>query len=363
MVYAILLYVRIKSFTVMSITFVTTSAHSGHTNARHPERAERIAAILTAIQHDEELSATFHSATAASTSQVHRIHEPAYVQSLQRLCASLSANHSLYADTYTTAHTYTAALMSAGAACTAADLMVQGHTAFALTRPPGHHAEAAESMGFCFFNNVAIAARHLQDQYGLQRIAIVDIDVHHGNGTQSAFYADADVLFVSSHASPLYPFTGAANEVGSDAGYGTTLNIPVPAHTGDPAFARVYREVVIPALARFAPDCILVSAGFDAHWDDPIGNCRLSVAGYAHIMQQLCEAARTLCHGRIAAILEGGYSERALAACVQAAARVMQGLPVSDGLGIQPSDPHRADQVIATLKAQHPLLNTQRSLA
>lgn len=347
----------------MPITFVTTSAQHLHTHKRHPERTERIQVILDVIRQDALLAAQWVTAQEAPMTAITRIHDSAYVQSLADACAGLPSDYVAYADTYTTQATYLAACQAAGAACQAADLMMTGHAAFALCRPPGHHATAAEAMGFCFFNNIAIAARHLQAEHGLRRIAIVDIDVHHGNGTQEAFYADDSVLFVSSHASPLYPFSGEVYEMGIDAGHGSTLNIPVPAHTGDAAMHRVYQHVVIPALVRFRPECILVSAGFDAHWDDPVGNCRLSVVGYQRIFEILCDTADHLCGGRIMAVLEGGYSLRALPACVQAAGHVLArtGGARTDALGSQPSDPHRADAVIARLQHIHPLLQPQRS--
>jgi acetoin utilization deacetylase AcuC-like enzyme len=346
----------------MPITFVITSAQQLHTHKRHPERAERIQVILDVLRQDALLAAQFVTADVAPTTAITRIHDAAYVQALADVCAGLPSDYVAYADTYTTQATYHAARQAVGAACHAADLMMTGHAAFALSRPPGHHATAAEAMGFCFFNNVAIATRHLQDVHGLTRVAIVDIDVHHGNGTQEAFYADGSVLFVSSHASPLYPFSGEVYEMGIDAGHGSTLNIPVPAHTGDAAMLRVYQHIVVPALQRFQPQCILVSAGFDAHWDDPVGNCRLSVAGYQRLFELLCGAADQLCDGRIMAVLEGGYSLRALPACVQAAGHVLAGIaPSPDPLGSQPSDPHRADAVIARLQEIHPLLQPQRS--
>ena len=347
----------------MSITFVTTNAQQQHTHKRHPERAERIQVILDVLRQDALLAAQLITAEVAPTTTITRIHDVAYVQSLADMCAGLPSDYVAYADTYTTQATYHAAQQAAGAACQAADLMMAGQRAFALSRPPGHHATAAEAMGFCFFNNVAIAARHLQAEHGLTRIAIVDIDVHHGNGTQEAFYADGSVLFVSSHSSPLYPFSGEVYEMGIEAGHGSTLNIPVPAHTGDAAMLRVYQQVVVPALLRFRPECILVSAGFDAHWDDPVGNCRLSVTGYRHLFELLCGTADQLCDGRIMAVLEGGYSLRALSACVHTAGHVLArtGVALTDTLGSQPSDPHRADAVIARLKEIHPLLQPQRS--
>jgi acetoin utilization deacetylase AcuC-like enzyme len=216
-------------------------------------------------------------------------------------------------------------------------------------------------MGFCFFNNVAIAARYLQHTYGIKRVAVVDIDVHHGNGTNDYFYADADVLFVSSHASPLYPFSGARNAMGRDRGHGSTLNIPLPNGSGDGVYDRVYTELVVPALQRFAPECMLVSAGYDAHWDDPIGSCALSVTGYTTIMRALWHTAQQQCAGRMAVVLEGGYNLDALAAGVHATVSLLAGQhPLPDRIGGVTSDAHAADDTIHWLQHHHPLCMAQK---
>jgi acetoin utilization deacetylase AcuC-like enzyme len=218
-------------------------------------------------------------------------------------------------------------------------------------------------MGFCFFNNIAIAARYAQQHHRLQRIAIIDFDIHHGNGTQDAFYGDADVLFISSHSAPLYPFSGNREQMGQGAGHGTTLNIPMQRLSDDTAYIAAYQQVVIPALTRFQPDCLLISAGYDAHWDDPVGNCALSVTGYCQLMQLLIAAAQQLCAGKLVAILEGGYSQRALAASVHANLCQLANHPLlPDSLGQRPGNPHGADQSIAWLRAHHPLLHDTKEI-
>ncbi|MCZ7542498.1 MAG: histone deacetylase [Anaerolineae bacterium] len=196
----------------------------------------------------------------------------------------------------------------------AVDAVARGaaQNALALVRPPGHHATPRQAMGFCLLNNVAIGARYAQRALGMARVLIVDYDVHHGNGTQDAFYDDPDVLFISTHQYPFYPGTGALHETGIGAGEGATINIPLRAGVGDAGYAQVYADVVWPAARRFAPDLIMVSAGFDAHWADPLANMQLSLHGYAHLTRELVAMAGELCAGRIVFALEGGYNHDAL---------------------------------------------------
>ncbi len=186
-----------------------------------------------------------------------------------------------------------------------------------MVRPPGHHAEADRAMGFCLYNNIAVGAAHARAR-GCRRVAIVDYDVHHGNGTQWIFYEDPDVLFVSSHQYPFYPGTGAADETGRGAGLGFTLNMPLTIGTRDEEIERLYRDAALPRVRRFAPDLILVSAGFDAHERDPLGQLRMTTPGFARLSKSLVEVADSVCDGRIVFVTEGGYDTRALAECLQA---------------------------------------------
>ncbi len=226
-------------------------------------------------------------------------------------------------DTFTSPESYEVARLAAGAAIDAArHAWRTGEPALALVRPPGHHAEPDRVMGFCLFNNIAVAAAVLR-QEGAKRVAIVDIDVHHGNGTQAAFYRDPNVLFISSHQFPFYPGTGAADETGEGPGEGLTVNLPLPAGATDTQYEAVYRLTVVPALERFVPEIILVSAGFDAHERDPLAQMRMTADGYATLIGLVSDASRRLCGGRIAVVTEGGYHLQALEDCLKAAIRVL----------------------------------------
>ena len=224
-------------------------------------------------------------------------------------------------DTVISPGSYDAAMLAAGAATAAVDAVMEGaRAAFALVRPPGHHARYNSAMGFCLFNNMAVAAQHAVKKYGLERVMIVDWDVHHGNGTQDYFYERDDVLFFSSHRYPFYPGTGAANETGRGKGEGYTVNVPLPAGTGDGRYKEVFDDVVAPLARRYRPQLILVSAGYDAHLADPLGGMAVSVAGFSEMARTVRSLADEIaeCEGRVAAVLEGGYNVEALAASVMA---------------------------------------------
>jgi acetoin utilization deacetylase AcuC-like enzyme len=211
-----------------------------------------------------------------------------------------------------------AALTAIGAANAAVDDVFTGKAdnVFVAARPPGHHAEKTTAMGFCLFNNAAIAARYAQRKYGAERVAIVDWDVHHGNGTQAAFYRDPSVMYVSTHQSPLYPGTGMADEIGEGEGRGTTINLPLPAGAGDAEYAAAFDDVIVPALTAFAPDLILISAGYDAFSADPLAGMQVSAAGYRRMAACLRRVADRTSGGRLVAVLEGGYDLGGLTACV-----------------------------------------------
>lgn len=285
----------------------------------HPERPER-GEVLTAV------AAAFRDAGGvvtdprlATRDELLRVHTASY---LDDIAARAGRATMIDEDTFTSPETHEIASLAAGAAIEAARHAVRtGEPAMAMVRPPGHHAEPHRAMGFCIYNNVAVAAAALRAD-GLKRVAIVDIDVHHGNGTQVAFYRDPSVLFISSQQFPYWPGTGGADETGEGAGQGFTLNLPLPAGTGDVGYELAYATRVVPALEDFEPEAILVSAGFDAHTLDPLASMEMTTGGYRRVMELLDDAAVRLCGRRIALVTEGGYHLGALRQCLEAAISV-----------------------------------------
>ena len=258
---------------------------------RHPETEERLRHLLAAFNPEIE-------GGRASRAAIERVHDPAYVDRVE----SIAEECWLDGDTIGTPTSYEAARLAAG--CTIRAVELGG---FALVRPPGHHALADSSMGFCIFGNAVVAARHAQSELGIERVAIVDWDVHHGNGTQDIFWDDPTVLFASVHQYPYYPGTGAPTEIGGPHARGATINVGLPQGSGDADYAAVFDHVFLPALDRFEPDLILVSAGFDAYQHDPLAGMRVTKAGFAALARRLRAAADRNCDGRIIAVLEGGY--------------------------------------------------------
>ncbi len=289
----------------------------------HPERPERIRALLDLMRRYSRDGLVKIGPRAATVEEICAIHDRRYVDQVR---ATAGKPHFFFdADTQATSKSYETALLSAGGLIELTDQIMSGKVdnGFAMVRPPGHHAEADRAMGFCFFNNVAIAARHLQSGHGIERVLIVDWDVHHGNGTQRSFYADRSVLYVSLHQYPHYPGTGAANEAGVADGVGYTVNIPLPGGCGDAAYAAAFHRVIEPVARQFDPQFVLVSAGFDAHQRDPLAQMRVTDDGFAMMTRSLLAVARDHAGGRLAAVLEGGYDLDALASSV---ARVLDEL-------------------------------------
>ena len=278
----------------------------------YPERPDRLSGLLARLRaSDFTLAPELPQAAGpgeVARAAVEALHDPGYVR---RFEAAVERGDGLIdsSDNPLSPGTWSAAWGAVETALAAADWVMAGEqrAAFAAVRPPGHHAERATAMGFCFFNNVAAAAEHLLRGHGLERVAIVDFDVHHGNGTQHLFEDRGDVLFVSLHQHPFYPGTGAAAEIGVGAGQGATLNVPLPAGTGDDTYLRAFDEQVVPALESFAPQMLLISAGFDAWRDDPLGGMRVTLEGYQRFGERLAAAAAELCGGRSLSLLEGGY--------------------------------------------------------
>ena len=318
----------------MSVGFTYNPNHVGHGVEGHPERPERLEAAVALVRSSGLLERLLQiEPRDATDEELSWLHAPAYLESLRRTCQE--GGGWFDPDTYCLPGSCDAARSAAGACLAATDAVLSGevHSAFAAVRPPGHHARPAQAMGFCLLNNVALAAQHARKRHGLERIAIVDIDVHHGNGTQDAFYEDAGVLYVSTHQYPFYPGTGPARETGGGAGGGTNVNIPLPAGCGDREYALTFDQVVEPVVRRFRPQMLIVSCGFDAHYADPLAGMALSVDGYGALAGRLAGLAEELCAGRLLFVLEGGYDLDAVSWGVR---RVLEVL-----LALRPTpDPH-----------------------
>ena len=341
------------------------------TPGEHPEQPERLRRpleVLQALNWMEREGLVHLAPRAASRDELALVHDPAYIQRVQhaaeragRLEAETGRKSHFFAtDTYVSAKSYEAALVAAGAPLTAIDALLRGEieNAYCLVRPPGHHALADNAMGFCLFNNVAIAARYAIEKHGLERVMIIDYDVHHGNGTQEAFYEDPRVLYFSTHQAPFYPGTGLSTELGAGDGLGTTINVPLPATTDYGVYEAVFRQVMAPAADRFDPQLILVSAGFDAHWSDPLGEMYLSTAAFAMLNRQIIELAQTLCNGRLVLVQEGGYNIEAMAGCVATCLNLLLGDDAAvDALGQAPDKVFslNRDVLIGELRRLHNL--------
>ncbi len=340
---------------------VTGPVYSEHdTGGRHPENQGRLAALAAPVAellNDESGRFVSIEPQEAALSLVGQVHDAAYIEALGRFCAS--GERRLELDTNVSVGSFEAALCAAGGLVQAVDAVLAGEVqnAFALVRPPGHHAVAQRAMGFCLFNNVAIAARYLIEKHGLSRVLIVDWDVHHGNGTQDAFYNDPQVLFYSTHQSPLYPGTGYLDDVGHGKGRGYTANLPLPAGAGDEVMLEAFTEILEPLAARFKPEFILVSAGYDAHWREALYATALTVStpGFAEMTARVKRLAETFCDGRLALSLEGGYDQQALSASVRASLRVLAGETPAQAAAHDTTLAHRAlpadhDYIQALLK-------------
>jgi acetoin utilization deacetylase AcuC-like enzyme len=291
--------------------------------AGHPESPERLNAILTDLERSPIAGVTIEAPRLATDAEIEAVHDPRYRAWLAQLAGQ---SVQIDPDTVTSPDSWDAAQLSAGAAVGAVEAVMSGRAsnAFALVRPPGHHALGYRAMGFCLLNNVAIAAEAAR-RAGAERVAIVDWDVHHGNGTQEIFAGRPDILYMSIHQYPFYPETGAAHEVGTGAGRGTTINCPLPGGQGDADYGVAFHDLFLPATRAFAPDLILISAGFDAHARDPLADMRVTERGYAAMTSLMMQLAAETCGGKLALMLEGGYDLPALAGSVRATLESLTG--------------------------------------
>jgi len=314
------------------LTIIHDDTFTEHDLPGHPENAQRLHAIARHLESHPRLHGlSSRTATEADSEALLEVHSDAHLRTIERV--SHSGGGWLDADTYCTAASYSVARLAAGAAVDAVDAVCRGVTehAVALVRPPGHHATRERAMGFCLFNNAAVATRAAQRRFGLEKVAIVDIDVHHGNGTQDIFYDDASVLYCSLHQWPLYPGTGGVGERGQGAGAGATLNVPLPPGTGGEGWLAAFDDAVAPAVRAFRPGLLVVSAGYDGHRADPLAELRLETDTYAAVAHRLLGlAAETDARGTVW-LLEGGYDLDALAESVGVTLTALAGAGTGGG--------------------------------
>jgi acetoin utilization deacetylase AcuC-like enzyme len=301
----------------------------------HPERPARIAAMIEMAEGLKRSALKHSSPRPASRQELMLCHSEEYIAAVERTAGRERTDFD--PDTHASAETWATARLAAGGVLTAVEAVLEGEAenAFAVVRPPGHHALPQRAMGFCFFNNVAVAASWLIKVRGMRRVLVLDWDVHHGNGTQEIFYESPEVLYMSTHQYPFYPGTGWLDQIGRGAGAGFTVNAPMPATFGDNEYLRFFDQLLLPIARQFKPEFVLISAGFDAHFRDPLGGMRITEAGFLAMTQRLQRLAGECCEGKMVAALEGGYDLRALAEC---------GRTVIDELG------RNGDEQMATAK-------------
>jgi len=318
---------------VTNTAIVYSQAYLRHkTGPRHPETPSRLRAIMRELKKSgilENEGCSLVEPESASVNTLQMVHGSAHIQRIRQFCGC-GGGLLDKEDTVVSSESYEVARLAAGGTVKAADIVMRGkyRNSFAFVRPPGHHAGPDYPMGFCVFNNVALAATHLLENYGLDRVLILDIDAHHGNGTQQIFYRSNRVLYVSLHEDPIeFPLEGFADEVGEKEGLGYTVNVPLPYGTGDRIYLKAFNEIVAPIIDQYQPQFILVSTGFDAHYADPVGNLYLSAFSYAKIFDQMLESAAKCCKGKLVAVLEGGYSLRFIGRMACAATAKMAEIP------------------------------------
>ena len=340
----------------MTTGYVFHPIYLEHNDPGHPERKDRLQSIMGSLESSGTLARlTPIEATPLDLELLSTRHDPNYIKQVEMVAES--GGGMLDPDTYVNAHSYEAALMAAGGLINAVEAVLLGQVdnAFALVRPPGHHALRGRGMGFCLFNNVALAAQYAIEKHHLSRILIADFDVHHGNGTQDAFYERADVLYFSTHQYPHYPGTGHWRERGQREGEGYTVNVPLPYGVGDEGYAQAFEEILLPLARRYNPQLILVSAGYDAHWADPLAGMRLSTTGFHRLTTTLVSLAEELCQGRLVLTLEGGYDLSALSHSVLATFAALKREEAQDPLGPAPGRSPSIDDLLQNVKGVHHL--------
>ena len=328
-----------------------------HDHPGHPESAGRLEAIMKKITDSGLIKILLQlNSLPATIEEVKLCHSKDYIERVRDVCNK--GGGFLDPDTYTTEHSYDAAMTAVGSLIEMTNMVINGQikNGFALLRPPGHHALKDRAMGFCVFGNVAITAKAALQNNEIKKVAIVDIDVHHGNGTQALVEDNSDILYISTHQYPFYPGTGGLTEIGRGRYEGTLMNIPLPPHVGDNGFTKIYSEAVLPKIEKFHPDLLFVSAGYDAHWDDPLANMGLSLSGYSWISEELVKISEKLCDSKIVFTLEGGYNLKALSYGVDNSIRVLLGLKdYDDPIGNSPYQEPDISTLIKELKKIHQL--------
>ncbi|GAW91957.1 histone deacetylase family protein [Calderihabitans maritimus] len=320
-----------------------------HETGTHPENQKRLKVIMNFLKERGYLNRLdVLTPEPAIPQHVHMVHISKYVSEIASIAQHGGDRWDW--DTIISPKSYEVALLAAGGTILAVEKVVRGEyqTAWALVRPPGHHAEPDRAMGFCLFNNVAIAARYAQKVLGLKRILIVDWDVHHGNGTQTAFWNDSSVLFFSVHQKPLYPGTGAAEESGGAEAKGYTVNVPLPPGTGDSGYRYAFENILIPIAEKFKPQLVMVSAGLDAHYADPLANMNLTNSGFKTLTALVCQLADSTCQGKVVLALEGGYNLDVLPYTV---ASIISQLTGSEDLNLKEPEPAPPDRFDSYLKS------------
>ncbi len=343
----------------MKVGFVYDPIYLKHDAGQHIENANRLRAIIRFVERAgpwQQLVPV--TPDAATVEDISLVHDRQYISYIGEF--SEKGGGQITPDTVMSADSYEVARYAAGGVIKATETVMAGEldSVFALVRPPGHHATAGHAMGFCLFNNVAIAAKYALNRYGLERIAIIDFDVHHGNGTQEAFYNEPKVLYLSTHQSNYYPGTGSMDETGGGIARGTTVNVPLPAGCGDDEYQKVFEQIVVPIVRRFNPQLIMVSSGYDAHWTDELSMMQVTITGFARITRIIKEIADEMCGRRLVLSLEGGYNLTALSSSVRATFDVLVGnTGIEDKLGQSPFEFKAPDitSLIEKIKGIHNL--------